>query len=110
MRLMRKQNGMIVPMKVSRWSISVWITDLKNSIGFLFFLLIFLSCGTKHTKYGDNVFLYSEFLQVEELKGEIIELDTVLFRYPFRIRVEGDKVIVMDLHGFDNLWTSFSIS
>lgn len=95
MRLMRKQNGMIVPMKVSRWSISVWITDLKNSIGFLFFLLIFLSCGTKHTKYGDNVFLYSEFLQVEELKGEIIELDTVLFRYPFRIRVEGDKVIVM---------------
>ena len=41
MRLMRKQNGMIVPMKVSRWSISVWITDLKNSIGFLFFLLIF---------------------------------------------------------------------
>ena len=54
MRLMRKQNGMIVPMKVSRWSISVWITDLKNSIGFLFFLLIFLSCGTKHTKYGDN--------------------------------------------------------
>ena len=102
MRLMRKQNGMIVPMKVSRWSISVWITDLKNSIGFLFFLLIFLSCGTKHTKYGDNVFLYSEFPQVEELKGEIIELDTVLFRYPFRIRVEGDKVIVMDLHGFDN--------
>lgn len=102
MRLMRKQNGMIVPMKVSRWSISVWITDLKNSIGFLFLLLIFLSCGTKHTKYGDNVFLYSEFPQVEELKGEIIELDTVLFRYPFRIRVEGDKVIVMDLHGFDN--------
>ena len=97
MRLMRKQNGMIVPMKVSRWSISVWITDLKNSIGFLFLLLIFLSCGTKHTKYGDNVFLYSEFPQVEELKGEIIELDTVLFRYPFRIRVEGDKVIVMDL-------------
>ena len=40
MRLMRKQNGMIVPMKVSRWSISVWITDLKNRIGFLFLLLI----------------------------------------------------------------------
>lgn len=83
MRLMRKQNGMIVPMKVSRWSISVWITDLKNSIGFLFLLLIFLSCGTKHTKYGDNVFLYSEFPQVEELKGEIIELDTVCFVIPF---------------------------
>ena len=109
MRLMRKQNGMIVPMKVSRWSISVWITDLKNSIGFLFLLLIFLSCGTKHTKYGDNVFLYSEFPQVEELKGEIIELDTVLFRYPFRIRVEGDKVIVMDLHGFDIMDIFFNI-
>ena len=90
MRLMRKQNGMIVPMKVSRWSISVWITDLKNSIGFLFLLLIFLSCGTKHTKYGDNVFLYSEFPQVEELKGEIHCLHTSYALYHKIEKLKGE--------------------
>lgn len=35
----------------------------------------------------------------KELKGEVIDIDTALFRYPFRIRIEGDKAIVMDLHG-----------
>ncbi|WP_270549608.1 BF3164 family lipoprotein, partial [Bacteroides xylanisolvens] len=25
-----------------------------------------------------------------------------LLRYPFRIRIEGDRVIVMDLHGLDH--------
>ena len=52
-------------------------------------------------EYVENVFPYSEFPQEKELKGEIIKLDTVLFRCPFRIRVEGDKAIVMDLHGID---------
>lgn len=67
----------------------------------LFFLFIFISCGTKNEKYAENVFPYSEFPQEKELKGEVIELDTALFRCPFRIRVEGDKAIVMDLHGID---------
>ena len=49
-------------------------------------------------EYAENVFPYSEFPQEKELKGEVIELDTALFRCPFRIRVEGDKAIVMDLH------------
>ena len=52
-------------------------------------------------EYAENVFPYSEFPQEKELKGEVIELDTALFRCPFRIRVEGDKAIVMDLHGID---------
>ena len=53
-------------------------------------------------EYAENVFPYSEFPQEKELKGEVIELDTALFRCPFRIRVEGDKAIVMDLHGLDH--------
>lgn len=102
MRLLTKRNDMIVPIKKPRWSMLVWITVLKNSLVFLFFLFIFLSCDTKYKKYGENVFFYSKFPQEKELKGEIIELYTVLFRYPFRIRIEGDKAIVMDLHGFDS--------
>ena len=73
---------------------------LKNSI-LLLFLFLFISCKTKYKEYADNVLPYSRFPQEKELKGEVIELDTALFRYPFRIRIEGDKAIVMDLHGSD---------
>lgn len=73
---------------------------LKAFISFFLFF-IFISCGTKNKEYAENVFPYSQFPQEKELKGEVIELDTALFRCPFRIRVDGDKAIIMDLHGFD---------
>lgn len=65
-------------------------------------LFILISCGTKNNEYAENAFPYSVFPLERELKGEVIELDTALFIYPFRIRVEGDKAIVMDLHGTDH--------
>ena len=77
-------------------------TALKSNISLLFLFFVFLACSTKHKEYGGNVFFYSEFPQKKELKGEVIELDTALLRYPFRIRIEGDKAIVMDLHGTDH--------
>lgn len=73
---------------------------MKIFINF-FLILTFISCEIKHIEYADNVFPYSKFPQEEELKGEVIELDTALFLCPFRIRIEGDKAIVMDLHGID---------
>lgn len=73
----------------------------KGSRYLLLFFLFLISCNKKNREYEGNVFLYSKFPQEKELKGEVIELDTVLFRYPFRIRIEGDKAIVMDLHGPD---------
>ncbi|MCE9222273.1 BF3164 family lipoprotein [Bacteroides thetaiotaomicron] len=81
---------------------NTFLEDIVLKI-FISFLLLFIciSCGTKNMEYTENVFPYSEFPQEKELKGEVIELDTALFRCPFRIRVEGDKAIVMDLHGID---------
>ena len=76
---------------------------LKSDIKYLFLFFLFLiSCSKKHKEYADNVFAYSEFPREKELKGEVIELDTALLRYPFRIRIKGDKAIVMDLHGLDH--------
>ena len=49
-----------------------------------------------------------DFPQTRELKGTVISLDTALFRYPFRIRVRGDKAVVMDLHGTDYFCHTFS--
>lgn len=67
----------------------------------LLFLLFFFSCGTKQKEYAENVVPYTEFPQEKKLKGEVIEIDTALFRYPFRIRIEKDRAIIMDLHGDD---------
>lgn len=76
---------------------------LKNNVSLLFLsFFLFISCDHKHKEYVGNVLSYSRFPQEKELKGEVIELDTALFLYPFRIRIEGDKAIVMDLHGSEH--------
>ena len=67
-------------------------------------LFLFFSCGTKDPK---NTASYVDFPQKKDLKAETVSLDTALFRYPFRIRIEGDKAIVMDLHGADHYYHVF---
>ncbi|MCM1912992.1 BF3164 family lipoprotein [Bacteroides ovatus] len=75
---------------------------MKNNINFLLlFFLLLISCDHKRKECVDNIFSYSTFPQEKVLKGEMIELDTAIFRYPFRIRIEGNRAIVMDLHGPD---------
>ena len=76
---------------------------LKNNVSLLFLsFFLFISCDHKHKEYAKGVLFYSGFPHERELIGEVIELDTALLRYPFRIRIEGDKAIVMDLHGLDH--------
>ncbi len=60
--------------------------------------LSFSSCTQK--KVATSV-VYMDFPQTIELKARVQPLDTALFRYPFRVRVQGDKAVVMDLHGTD---------
>ena len=40
----------------------------------------------------------------EELKGRVIPLDSVFFRYPYRLEVRGDRVVIEDLHGPDHFY------
>ena len=83
---------------------------LKNNVSLLFLsFFLFISCDHKHKEYAKGVLFYSGFPHERELIGEVIELDTALLRYPFRIRIEGDRVIVMDLHGLDLLLASVVI-
>ena len=49
----------------------------------------------------DNIVAYASFPQERRLQGEAVPVDTALFRYPFRIRVRGDRAAVLDLHGTD---------
>lgn len=77
---------------------------LRICISFLLSLFLFFSCATKEQ---NEISSYADFPQEKELKGKAVELDTALFRYPFRIRIESDKAIVMDLHGTDYYYHIF---
>ena len=53
---------------------------------------------------------YSEitFPVVEELQGRVITIDSVYFRYPYRLEVRNDRVVIEDLHGPDHFYHLFS--
>ena len=53
---------------------------------------------------------YSEitFPVMEELKGRTISIDSVMFRYPYRLEVRKDRVVIEDLHGADHYFHLFS--
>ena len=48
------------------------------------------------------------FPVTEELQGRVILLDSVFFRYPYRLEVRGDRVVIEDLHGPDNFYHLFT--
>ena len=53
---------------------------------------------------------YSEitFPVIEELQGRVIPLDSVFFRYPYRLEVWDDRVVIEDLHGSDYFYHLFT--
>lgn len=71
---------------------------MKTFINILLLLLLFAACTTATHEKG---LTYTDFPETKELSASVQSLDTALFRYPFRIRVQGDKAIVIDLHGQD---------
>ena len=48
------------------------------------------------------------FPETEDLKGRVIPVDTALFRYPYRFRVNEDRVVLEDLHGMDHFFHLFT--
>ena len=53
---------------------------------------------------------YSEitFPVTEELQSRVIPIDSVFFRYPYRLEVRGDRVVLEDLHGPDHFYHLFT--
>ena len=72
-------------------------------IGLTTFVL--LTACTPQTRKDINT--YKDFPQTVELRAETVPIDTALFRYAFRIRTQGDTVVVMDLHGADHFFHAF---
>ena len=48
------------------------------------------------------------FPVIEELQGRVVPLDSVFFRYPYRLEVRGDRVVIEDLHGPDYYYHLFT--
>jgi hypothetical protein len=51
---------------------------------------------------------YRAFPEEITLQAEAIPLDTILFRYPFRIAVHKDVMLVLDLHNAEHYFHAFS--
>ena len=45
---------------------------------------------------------YNDFPVTEQLSGQTMPLDTAIFRFPYRIRVQGDTVAILDLHASEH--------
>ena len=63
-------------------------------------LCIFLFPKTNHS--GTIPF------EIVELRGRVLPLDTVLFRYPYRLEVRNDRVVIEDLHGQNHFYHLFT--
>lgn len=75
-----------------------------KSIYIIVNIWVILSC----TSVIDKSNHYTDFPKVIELKSIVQEIDTAVFRYPFRIRIDKDRVIIMDLHNLDYYYHLFT--
>ena len=51
---------------------------------------------------------YSTFPEEKAIRDQIIPLDTILLRYPFRVTVRDSIAVVMDLHNMDHYLHAFT--
>lgn len=81
----------------------------ENCIKGLFLALSLLlgvsSCFKPEQAEGE---VYTDFPITVHLKADALPLDTALFRYPYRIRVNQNRAVVMDLHGTDYYFHLFT--
>ena len=74
-------------------------------LSFFIISILFFSCAVEKNKpYGS----YDNFPEEKELTAHVVELDSAMFRYPFRVKIEKDKVVLMDLHNWDNYFHVYS--
>ncbi|NDV81655.1 BF3164 family lipoprotein [Bacteroides sp. 51] len=80
---------------------------MRNHTWYSLFILISILTGCKK-QASESVIHYTSFPTGKELKAITIELDTAIFRYPFRMQAQGDRVIVMDLHNANHYFHLFT--
>ena len=69
-------------------------------------VVVALYAFTKTSPRAENFEI--TFPVTEELQGRVILIDSVFFRYPYRLEVRGDRVVIEDLHGPDHFYHLFT--
>lgn len=69
--------------------------------------LIILHINITGCSKASNAINYDSFMTDISLYGKTVETDSVMFRYPFRIKHKDSLVIIMDLHHPDYFYHSF---
>ena len=87
------------------WLSILMVLNKSLSVLCLSFCLWLASCAPAPPS-GSVV--YTSFPSERRLQGRPVSVDTALFRYPFRVRVQGDRAAVLDLHGTDHFVHLFS--
>lgn len=77
---------------------------MKSFISSIILFLFILSCAEKDKPYS----CYTEFPTEKSLTANKVELDGTRFRYPFRVKIEGDKAILMDIHNMSSYFHLFT--
>ncbi len=72
---------------------------------YILFVFTFFSCTTNIKEIHPR---YKNFSHEEALRSQVIYLDTILFRYPFRIAVRDSFAIILDLHNADHFLHAFT--
>ena len=73
------------------------------------FPLLVACTGQRHQQQVSSESIIEEAVRKGEvLKGEIVPIDTALFRYAYRMRVQGDKAVILDLHNADYYYHVFT--
>lgn len=75
---------------------------------YIFFLGISLSCLTACSDIPHSHLRYTDFPKTLAVSAQVVDLDTILFRYPFRVAVQDSIAIIMDLHNADHYLHAFT--
>ena len=80
---------------------------MKKLISISVFLIVValyaFTKGSPKTEHSEITFPVTE-----ELQGRVVSIDSVFFRYPYRLEVWGDRVVIEDLHGPDHFYHLFT--
>ena len=84
-----------------------WLVATVLNKQFYILLLGCLFSACTSVSQVDKV-VYTTFPRKQSLQASPLPLDTAVFRYPFRVRIAGNRAAVLDLHGPDHFVQVFS--
>ena len=74
----------------------------------ILFPLLVACTGQRQQPVSGELIMEEAVRKGEVLQGETIPVDTALLRYAYRMRVQGDKAVILDLHNADYYYHVFT--